>query len=1242
MKKKNIYTLDFYKKHDAKAMSFQGNEIVLGKYEDLTIEPINSYDEAERLLSIIDFSIDENPCSEENNYPVSSLVLYSLEDEKTEGDDESGFFWSLKRFPEYLFRSVTLISFESVGEKDINERVNKLHKKLANSIYKDLECFCFGTFGAYSLCIITRSKRISTLVDFVNSLSKLMLEYEEDDKVFSSYTLLSYFNKQTDDANLTKMLGEDDESEYIANIQITYTNGYAAEDFLAEFKKRVGEEIIIYNTLGEFDICIHIPVNKLPVSIYLENGILNSYNNFYKSHILQSSTRISKKENTSNFQEKENFNLDSSKKYKETSEYVKSVFEEINFSLQKLYSSQDNDQKSFPTNLKRMFNIVNVDFRRAFSLAPKSYYAADLRHIFMVSIEYAKNLFENSNGDSAESDYYTICDTAKIITDAAYNMIQANDYTVIEPYSFLYNSSICQSIKQSYLGFIKLLLISFYENCSINQSEIVPVVIFDPKLNVMKSDIYNPSNSTNLKKNTRIVSFRLPYDAIYNAMFYLPLLVHELMHYFCPLDRNSRNKILLKVYLKVYFIYMTSCLCNSNTRNNMSNSFLDKFTNSWIDENFYSIISRIESADIIDFNDISMDFSRNLEEMFNQAFSKYNNSNEVSYLFSFYNDFLKNLVGCISNGESTGQTSNGILKNIIDELKDMSEPMLRQKIILKGKNKEAIEVLNSLSQGIKEIISDIMMVHCCELRLEAYFAVLIISMFNLDIKKIDTTQQIIRLGYMVHHYGFSFKGSFIFREDMKKSIRNIVLHINPSCSKNCADLDFYFSIIETALNDFRLYHIFYISDIDNIVDCYGFSNYSSKDGKHSDKDIRNSLNSLFQIITRIKNTYIFFGMEQHYDPTAIFAPKSTVNIMRMLNEQLGLNDINKFYVEKQSSKEPFTDFSNIYQHTNISTDNNSNPFPLTLTLNDLGIERSLQQVRKILTDNDDEQLWYRGQMDARWKVSPSLLRAGGNFRNRLVDAYEQFRAQSCESLEIHTNIDSDSDWIAFMQHYFVPTHFLDWSEQPLTSLYFALENYFDNPCKFEKAYIPPCGKGDYESAALYILNPVRMNMAFKGINGLPNISILRNEAKYRDYILTDRNEEGKVCFTNASDFLIQPSPPPSPDNYLPLAVITSQLSSRIKAQQGHFVIYNLVVNYDVSNVSSKIEDIVCLYNIQKEMYEQAIQKQEEFNPFLIKLIIPKDMKKEVANTIKSYGIRKSSFYPELMNIGSDISRFLFK
>lgn len=1240
MKKKNIFTLDFYKKHDAKTMSFQGNEIVLGKYEDLTIEPINSYDEAERLLSIIDFPIDENSGLEENNYPVSSLVLYSLEDEQTEGNNESGFFWSLDRFPEYLFRSVTLISFESDGEKDINERVNKLHKKLSNSVYKDLECFCFGTFGAYSLCIITRSKRVSTLVDFINSLSKLMLEYEEDDKVFSSYTLLCYFNKQTGDADLTKMLGENDESEYIANIQITYTNRYAAEDFLAKFKEKVGEEIIIYNTLGEFDICIHVPINKLPVSIYLENGILNSYNEFYKSHILQSSTRISKKEEIRNYHKRDDFNLDSSKNNKKTSENITNVFEDINSSLQNLYSSKDNEQKSFPTNLKRMFNIVNVDFRRAYSLAPESYYAADLYHIFAVSIDYAKSLFENSSEDSAESDYYVICDTAKIITDAAYNMIQANDYTVIEPYSFLYNSSICQSIKQSYLGFIKLLLISFYENCSVNQSEIVPVVIFDPKLNVMESDIYIPSNSTNsnLKENTRIVSFRLPYDAIYNTMFYLPLLVHELMHYFCPLDRNSRNKILLKVYLKVYFIHMTSCLCNSNTRNNMSNSFLSKFTNNWIDENFYSIISRIELAGIIDFNDISMVFSENLEEMFHQAFSKYYKSYEVSYLFSFYNDFLKSLVEHISNDKSTGQTSNCILKNIIDELKDISESMLRQKIILKGKNKEAIEVLNSLSQGIKEIISDIMMVHCCELRLEAYFAVLIISMINLDIKKIDTTQQIIRLGYMIHHYGFSFKGSFIFKEDIKKSIRNIILHINPSCSKICANLDYYFSIIETALNDFRLYHIFYISDIDNIVDCYGFSNYSSKDGTHSDKEIRNSLNSLFQIITRIKNTYTFFGMKEHYSSTADFTPKSTVNIMRMLNKQLGLNDINKFYTEKQSSKEPFIGFSNIYQHTNASTDNNSDPFPLKLTLNDLGIERSLQQVRKILTDNGDEQLWYRGQMDASWKVSPSLLRAGGNFRNRLVDAYEQFRAQSCESLEIHTNIDSDSDWIAFMQHYFVPTHFLDWSEQPLTSLYFALENYFDNPCKFEKAYIPSCGKGDYESAALYILNPVRMNMAFKGINGLPNISILRNEDKYRDYILTNRDEEGKVCFTNVKDFLIQPSPPPS-DNYLPLAVITSQLSSRIKAQQGHFVIYNLTVNY---SEASKIEDIVCLFNIQNEMYKQALKKQEVYKPFLIKLIIPKDMKMEVANTIKNYGIRKSSFYPELMNIGSDISRSLFK
>ena len=54
----------------------------------------------------------------------------------------------------------------------------------------------------------------------------------------------------------------------------------------------------------------------------------------------------------------------------------------------------------------------------------------------------------------------------------------------------------------------------------------------------------------------RIIYIQLPIDATAKGEIYIPLLVHEIMHYVCPINRRERNKTVLKLFMKHYYFLM--------------------------------------------------------------------------------------------------------------------------------------------------------------------------------------------------------------------------------------------------------------------------------------------------------------------------------------------------------------------------------------------------------------------------------------------------------------------------------------------------------------------------------------------------------------------------------------------------------------------------------------------------------------------------------------------------------------
>lgn len=166
----------------------------------------------------------------------------------------------------------------------------------------------------------------------------------------------------------------------------------------------------------------------------------------------------------------------------------------------------------------------------------------------------------------------------------------------------------------------------------------------------------------------------------------------------------------------------------------------------------------------------------------------------------------------------------------------------------------------------------------------------------------------------------------------------------------------------------------------------------------------------------------------------------------------------------------------------------------------------------------DEDMWFRGQSDIDWTLSPGILRLSKNTsESSLLTRFKQSAA-----MLINKSTKDDFDWLFLMQHYGVPTRLLDWSESPLAALYFAVQDE----------------QNDSKDGALWLLKPTELNK-------IANIS-----TSEKNFIPSFDDEE----LENYSVKTLSQNPR---NKLAPIATIATRNSTRIQAQLGVFTIHHL-------------------------------------------------------------------------------------
>jgi FRG domain. len=1195
------YLLNFYKFSPTIKEDKTNNEsddfvkcIVWGEFDRLEVKPINQF--SDYRLS----GTSEKSWIGERQF----AMIYEFGDDyknivyKEDKDDKCRFcFCKQSQNEQFRFFGITFIDFlpetqqyfykqESPGiliHKIFKEAIDEIIIK--NDISRNtIDYELYGVLGGQDVVIIWLSYQIDDIAKIIEGLRKSRIKQAKP-VIANVYTVIGLTDINNNNINY-----DDVNAEF--RVKLTKSESYNEKKFEAKLKEEqlLKDNEKLYDlVIGEYDLIFTIKNNNLISKLYAEQGIFYSRQETFKECFIQSQTEIVLKENYSDIKsicldiDIENNNKNDTKS---------------NIEMNKMYSEKiieiikDKDWFDNLQHLEESLWLLYQDFIKNTTSAFSYPWTKDLEYQFENCLFYLHALIKSE--ESFNTKFENIRTLLNSMRQMMLHVGQANRIFFEIPNTHLKHTGAYSKILHSYYGIVKKYLKMVYAIPRYDkQSLIIPFISFGI---VSKATSYYCDNITGY--NNKIIRIELPYEALTNIPKYAKLLAHEIFHYVAPPDRAKRNILIGKISFsmiigQLLLLFISNKIIPLIDKDDMMDDMSKKNT-----ENITRLLCHKFRQYVLQRG--------NLEDILKTSIPRYNEKDDWKDYFYKFSKKITSDSGKLIIQTFCEQFEEWIKEEIQINLDDELLFMTKIKQFSKESLLEWLKdynLYNAISAGdsdlryaLREAVADIFMIQVTDMTLVQYIDY-IYDYYNLIDEKQQSMRQCLRLGFVLYEYC----SKTLEINCIDKNIKNIQSYVRRYFQEKYHLEGNYLKLVVSTY--VRVYVGF--GDYMDMLHQGYFSMYSLEQYQIVDLEIKDIWNEIKNLFQNKKNCSDF---------------RFNINFIEKSQYQDILQDIKLNSKLKGKKKE-------IINKNNLT----SNPITITGQLKKPLLVRDLPELLLTLSNcvndiwdiSENSPIWFRGQTSREHLLIPSLYRMKDgkkSFYNTsmsemlkiLIDLFKAKSYFAPELIGISDNV--DTNYLISMQHYSVPTNILDWSNSAFVALYFALENEMNNQ------------KGTKENAAIYLLNPTRLNHAADKLESrhqssstkYPITAFVGDDKRFEEYLPKDHSPYGRTSY--------------------PRAVYAPYVNQRIKAQLGTFTIFSLYNEGSLSTENSKDYTQYSLENMQEEYKDTFKMNNNQYKPFLVKIEILGSKKKEIADSLRKLGIQKQHIYPELSNIGESLTK----